>query len=137
MRVVAQTDNSSQAVDQLSKRLDELRAEMNKIEVQLSELRSAKGIPAPNAVGAPSAEAPSSAAPAGQGGTIQSSQPPAQGPTSRQVGEATSTYNIEDAQAAAPTTTSTDPSTTVSLCCPARRHLKIGYFQTDFIDLNR
>jgi len=36
VRAAAQSDNSSQAVDQLSKRLDELRAEMNKIEAQLT-----------------------------------------------------------------------------------------------------
>src|ERR1700757_3884752 len=86
IRVVAQTENSIYAVDQLSKRLDELRAEVNKIEAQLSELRRAKGIPAPNAVAPPSAGAPSGTAPASQQGTIQSTQPPAQGPTSRQVG---------------------------------------------------
>jgi hypothetical protein len=136
---VAQTDNSSQAVDQLSKRLDELRAEMNKIEAQLSELRVAKGIPAPNVVGTPSAGAPSSAAPAGQGGTIQSTQPQAQGPTSRQVGEATSTYNTfsEDAQAAARyNNIPLDPKYHGFFVLPGTQTLlKIGgYFKTDFIN---
>jgi len=139
MRVVAQTDNSSQAVEQLGKRLDELRTEMNKIEAQLSELRGAKGIPAPNAAVAPSAGAPSSAAPAGQGGTIQSTQPPAQGPSSRQVGEATSTYNTfsEDAQAAARyNNIPLDPKYHGFFVLPGTQTLlKIGgYFKTDFIN---
>jgi uncharacterized small protein (DUF1192 family) len=139
IRVVAQTENSIYAVDQLSKRLDELRAEVNKIEAQLSELRRAKGIPAPNAVAPPSAGAPSGTAPASQQGTIQSTQPPAQGPTSRQVGEATSTYNTfsEDAQAAARyNNIPLDPKYHGFFVLPGTQTLlKIGgYFKTDFIN---
>lgn len=139
VRVLAQADNSTQAVDQLSKRLDELRAEVNKIEAQLGELRSAKGIPAPNAVATPSAEVPSGTAPASQQGTIQSTQPPAQGPASRQVGEATSTYNTfsEDAQAAARyNNIPLDPKYHGFFVLPGTQTLlKIGgYFKTDFID---
>jgi DcaP outer membrane protein len=139
MQVVAQTDNSSQAVDRLSKRLDELRVEMNKIEAQLSELRGAKGVPAANTVVAPSDGAPSGAAPAGQQGVIQSTQPPVQGPTSKQVGKATSTYNTfsEDPQAAARyNNVPLDPKYHGFFALPGTQTLlKIGgYFKTDFID---
>ena len=133
-RVAAQSDSSSQAVDQLSKRLDELRAEMNKIEAQLGELKSAKGIPAANAVAAPSAAAAS-----GQEGTIQTAQPPAQGPSSKQVGEATATYNTfsEDTLAAARyNNVPLDPKYHGFFVLPGTQTLlKIGgYFKTDFIN---
>jgi len=136
--VVAQTNNSNQAIDQLSKRLDELRAEMNKIEAQVTELRSAKGIPAQNAVAAPPSGAPSGTAPASQQGTIQTTQPPAQGPTSRQVGEATATYNTfsEDTLAAARfNNVPLDPKYRGFFVLPGTQTLlKIGgYFMTDFI----
>ncbi len=58
-RVAAQTDNSSQAVAQLDKRLEELRAEMNKIEAELNELKAAKGAPPSTAAGASTAAASS------------------------------------------------------------------------------
>jgi len=139
VRIVAQTDNSIQAVDQLSKRLDELRAEMNKIEAKLNELRDAKGNPKPIPVASPSAGAASGTAPTSQQGTIQTTQPPAQGPTSKQVGEATSTYNTfsEDAQAAARyNNIPLDPKYRGFFVLPGTQTLlKIGgYFKTDFIN---
>ena len=133
-RVAAQSDSSSQAVDQLSKRLDELRAEMNKIEAQLGELKGAKATPATNATAARSSAAASS-----QEGTIQTTQPSAQGPTSKQVGEATATYNefSEDTQAAARyNNVPLDPKYHGFFALPGTQTiLKIGgYFKTDFID---
>jgi len=133
-RVVAQSDNSSQAVDQLSKRLDELRAEMNKIEAQLGELKGARAAPTTNGSVAPSAAAASS-----QEGAIQTTQPPAQGPTSKQVGEATATYNefSEDTLAAARyNNVPLDPKYHGFFVLPGTQTiLKIGgYFKTDFIE---
>ena len=134
VRAAAQSDNSSQAVDQLSKRLDELRAEMNKIEAQLTELKGAKGAPAATAAVAPSAGATSS-----QEGAIQTTQPPAQGETSKQVGEATATYNefSEDTLAAARyNNVPLDPKYHGFFLLPGTQTLlKIGgYFKTDFIN---
>jgi hypothetical protein len=133
-RVAAQSDSSSQAVDQLSKRLDELRSEMNKIEAQLGELKGVKATPATNAAVAPSAAAPSS-----QEGTIQTTVPPAQGTGSKQVGEATATYNVfsEDTQAAARyNNVPLDPKYHGFFVLPGTQTLlKIGgYFKTDFIN---
>lgn len=132
-RIAAQSDNSNPAVDQLSKRLDALRAEMNQLEAQLSELKGAKTAPATNPVAAPAAAASS------QDGTIQSTQPPAQGTTSKQVGEATSTYNefSEDTLAAARyNNVPLDPKYNGFFALPGTQTiLKIGgYFKTDFID---
>jgi DcaP outer membrane protein len=133
-RIAAQTDSSSQAVAQLDKRLEELRAEMNKIEAQLNELKVARGTPAATAAGAPTATAPS-----GQEGTIRTSQPPAQGPTSKQVGEATATYRqfSEDTLAAARyNNVPLDPKYHGFFILPGTQTLlKIGgYFKTDFIE---
>src|SRR5882672_8626071 len=130
----AQSDNSSQAVDQLSKRLDELRAEMNKIEAQLTELKAAKGTPAATAAATSSPVATS-----GQEGVIQTAQPPAQGETSKQVGEATATYNefSEDTLAAARyNNVPLDPKYHGFFLLPGTQTLlKIGgYFKTDFIN---
>jgi len=127
----AQADNTSQAVDQLSKRLDELRVEMSKIEAQLSELKSAKS--------APTITATATAAPSSQEGTNQATQPPAQGPTSKQVGEATATYNTfsEDTLAAARyNNIPLDPKYHGFFVLPGTQTLlKIGgYFKTDFIN---
>jgi DcaP outer membrane protein len=133
-RVAAQSDSSSQAVDQLSKRLDELRAEMNKIEAQLGELKGVKATPATNPAAAPSAAAASS-----QEGTIQTTVPPAQGTASKQVGEATATYNTfsEDTLAAARyDNVPLDPKYHGFFVLPGTQTLlKIGgYFKTDFIN---
>jgi len=133
-RVAAQTDSSSQAIAQLDKRLEELRAEMNKIEEQLNELKAAKGAPPSTAAGASTAAASS-----GQEGTIRTSQPPAQGPTSKQVGAATATYSqfSEDTLAAARyNNVPLDPKYHGFFILPGTQTLlKIGgYFKTDFIE---
>jgi hypothetical protein len=134
VRAAAQSHISSQAVDQLSKRLDELRAEMNKIEAQLTELKRVKGAPATTA-----AAASSTGATSGQEGAIESNQPPAQGETSKQVGQATATYNTfsEDTLAAARyNNVPLDPKYHGFLVLPGTQILlKIGgYFNTDFIN---
>jgi hypothetical protein len=131
--VAAQSDSSSQAVAQLDKRLEELRAEMNKIEAQLNELKAAKGTPAATAA------APSVAGSTSQEGTIHTPQPPAQGPTSKQVGEATATYNTfsEDTLAAARfNNVPLDPKYHGFFVLPGTQTLlKIGgYFKTDYIN---
>ena len=129
----AQSDASSQTVDQLSKRLDELRTEMNKIEARLDAMKTGAATPAQAAAVSPST------APASQEGTIQTAQPPAEGQTSKQVGEATATYrNIsEDSQAAARfDNIPLDPKYHGFFALPGTQTLlKIGgYFKTDFIN---
>jgi hypothetical protein len=124
---MAQSDSSSQTVDKLSKRLDELRAEMSKLEGQINELKSGK-----------SAAPPAATTPPSQEGTIQTAQPPSQAPTSAQVGEATATYNTfsEDSLAAARFNNAPlDPKYRGFFVLPGTQTLlKIGgYFKTDFI----
>jgi uncharacterized small protein (DUF1192 family) len=133
-RVVAQ-DGSSQTVDELSKRLDELRAEMNRIEARLDALRTGSTAAVPT-TGAPAAA--QGTKPAEQG-TIQTSQPPAEGPTSKQVGEQTATFRqfSEDTQAAARyDNVPLDPKYHGFFIIPGTQTLlKIGgYFKTDFIN---
>ncbi len=129
--VLAQTDASNQTVDQLSKRLDELRAEMNRIEAQVNAMKA-------GAATAPAA-APATAAPKTQEGTIQAAQAPAEGQSSKQVGEATATYKTfsEDTQAAARfDNIPLDPKYHGFFVLPGTQTLlKIGgYFKTDFIN---
>src|SRR5258708_16522187 len=107
---------------------------MNKIEAQLTELKGAKGTPAATA-----AATPSPAATSRQEGAIQTTQPPAQGETSKQVGEATATYNVfsEDTLAAARfNNVPLDPKYHGFFVLPGTQTiLKIGgYFKTDFIE---
>src|SRR5258708_26844780 len=106
---------------------------MNKIETQLTELKGAKGTPA-----ATPAATPSAAATSGQEGVIQTAQPPAQGETSKQVGEATATYNefSEDTLAAARfNNVPLDPKYHGFFLLPGTQTLlKIGgYLKTDFV----
>ena len=129
----AQSDASGQTVDQLSKRLDELRVEMNKIQARLDAMKTGPATPAQAAGVTPSV------APASQDGTIQTTQPLAEGQTSKQVGEATATYrNIsEDSQAAARfDNIPMDPKYHGFFVLPGTQTLlKIGgYFKTDFIN---
>jgi len=126
---VAQSNPSDQNVQELRKQLDEMREQMNKLQERLSELESAK---------TPQAGAPSAApAPEGQG-TIQSTQPPLQGQSSPQVGEATATYQeFSEDTVAAPRFDNVplDPKYTGFFRLPGTQTiLKIGgYFKTDFI----
>jgi len=86
----------------------------------------------------PAAMVPS-ATPASQEGTIQTAQPPAEGQTSKQVGEATATFKTisEDSQAAARfDNIPLDPKYHGFFVLPGTQTLlKIGgYFKTDFIN---
>ena len=127
--VAAQSDSSNQNVQEMRKQLDELRAQMSKLQARLGELESAKV----TEVGAPS-----SASSAKQEGTIESTQPPLEGKTSPQVGNATATYNqfSEDTVAAARfDNVPLDPKYNGFFRLPGTQTiLKIGgYFKTDFI----
>ena len=125
----AQSAPSNQNVQELRKQLDELREQMNKLQARLGELESSK----------PSNVATPSTAPSGkQDGTIQTAQPPLQGETSKQVGQATATYTTfsEDTVAAARfNNVPLDPKYRGFFRLPGTQSiLKIGgYFKTDFI----
>jgi len=126
VRVTAQSDASSQNVQEIRKQLDDLREQMNKLQARLNEIETNK-TPATNA-----------AAPAAQEGTIQATQPPAQAATSQQVGEETATYNeFSEDTVAAPRFDNVplDPKYTGFFTLPGTQDiLKIGgYFKTDFI----
>jgi hypothetical protein len=124
-----QSDSSNQKVQELRKQLDKLREQMSKLQARLGELESNK---------ATEAATPPAAQSANQEGTIQSIQPLAQAPPSKQVGEATATYATfsEDSVAAARfDNLPLDPKYKGFFRLPGTQTiLKIGgYFKTDFI----
>jgi type II secretory pathway pseudopilin PulG len=127
--VAAQSDSSNQNVQELRKQLDEMREQMNKLQSRLSELESSK---------VPEVGTPSGAPSTKQEGTIQTAQPPLEGKTSPQVGNATATYSqfSEDTVAAARyDNVPLDPKYHGFFRLPGTQTiLKIGgYFKTDFI----
>src|ERR1700704_6396022 len=127
--VAAQSDSSNQNGQELRRQLDELREQMKKLQARLGDLESSK---------VPEVGAPSTAPSSKQEGTIQTSQPPLQGETSKQVGEATATYTTfsEDTVAAARfNNVPLDPKYHGFFRLPGTQTiLKIGgYFKTDFI----
>jgi hypothetical protein len=129
----AQSGADSQNVQELRKQLDDLRTQMNRLQSRLGELENAKTNTSANPQTTPSATAP-----AQQEGTIQTTQPLAQGETSRQVGNATATYKqfSEDTVAAARfNNVPLDPKYRGYFLLPGTQTLlKIGgYFKTDFI----
>jgi hypothetical protein len=129
LSAVAQSDTSNQGVQELRKQLDELRAQLAKLQTRLGELESTK---------APEAAKASGVSPASQEGTIQATQPPVEGQTSKQVGAATATYQefSEDTGAAARfNNVPLDPKYHGFFRLPGTQTiLKIGgYFKTDFI----
>jgi len=131
--VAAQSDTGNQNVQELRKQLDDVREQLKKLQARLGELESAK-----TSVSANPQVAPSAGAPAPQEGTIQTAQPPAQGASSRQVGEATATYKqfSEDTVAAARfNNVPLDAKYRGYFLLPGTQTLlKIGgYFKTDFI----
>src|SRR5215469_17044294 len=124
---IAQSD-SNQKVEELQKQLDELRKQMGKLETQIGELRS----------NATEAAAPTAAPSVKQEGTIEATNPPRQGETSKQVGQQTATRNTfsEDSVAAARfDNVPLDPKYHGYFRLPGTKTLlKIGgYFKTDFI----
>src|SRR5215472_4354723 len=82
-RIRAQSDSSTQDVNEMRKQLNELRQQLRQLEARLGELDSRR---------ATEAAAPPPAPSTNQEGTIQSTQVPAQAPASPQVGQATGTY---------------------------------------------
>jgi type II secretory pathway pseudopilin PulG len=127
--VAAQSDSSNRNVQELRKQLDEMREQMNKLQSRLSELESNK---------VPEVGTPSGAPSTKQEGTIQTAQPPLEGKTSPQVGNATATYSqfSEDTVAAARfDNVPLDPKYHGFFRLPGTQTiLKIGgYFKTDFI----
>jgi hypothetical protein len=126
---IAQSNSSAQNVQELRIQLDQLREQMNKLQARLSELESAS---------VPGVTSPSAAPSVQQDGTIQAAHPPLEGPTSKQVGEATATYTSfsEDSVAAARfNNVPLDPKYLGFFQLPGTQTiLKIGgYFKTDFI----
>jgi len=134
--IVAQSDPSNQDAKELRKQLDELREQMSKVQARLGELENSR-----SADNSKAAEVPvPSAAPAGkQEGAIEAAQPPLQGETSKQVGQATASYMTfsEDTVAAARfNNVPLDPKYHGFFRLPGTQTiLKIGgYFKTDFIE---
>jgi hypothetical protein len=124
----AQTSDASE----LKKEIEEMRAQMSKLQAQLDQLQRAK----------PAAGSQSSASPAAlrssQEGTIQSVQPPPQGPTSPHVGNATKSFEtFSEDNLAAPRYNNVplDPKYDGFFYLPGTQTiLKIGgYFKTDSI----
>lgn len=125
-RSFAQSDSSTQNVQELRKQLDELRQQMNQLEARLGEIEGSKAATTP---AAPSTN---------QEGTIQSAQALPQALPSKQVGGATATRRTisEDNVAAARfDNVPLDPKYKGFFRLPGTQDiLKIGgYFKTDFI----
>src|SRR5215467_13489580 len=126
--VFAQSDSPATA-QELQQQVNELQRQLQSVQARLDELESQK---------VPSASTEPQSKTAKQTGTIQASQPPLQGTTSPQVGEATATYNTfsEDSSAAARyNNVPLDPKYNGFFRLPGTQTiLKIGgYFKTDFI----
>jgi outer membrane DcaP-like protein len=126
----AQSESSSQETQALRKQLDEMRTQMNNMQARLDQLEAAKT--------EPNANQPSAVSPQKQNGTIQTTRPMPQAPTSPQVGQQTSTYQeySEDVQAAPRyNNVPTDPKYHGFFYLPGTdTMLKIGgYAKTDLI----
>jgi hypothetical protein len=125
----AQSDADGQTTQALRTELDQLRQQMNNIQARLDVLQNSKVTVVGSANAAP---------PSAQQGTIENTQPLPEGETSKQVGEATSTYTTfsEDNVAAARyDNVPLDPKYQGFFRLPGTDTiLKIGgYFKTDFI----
>jgi hypothetical protein len=124
----AQSNPSAQTVQELRKQLDELREQVNRLQARLGELESSKPAEAQQLKKTPVTE----------DGTIESTTPLPQAAPSKQVGEATATYQefSEDTVAAARfDNVPLDPKYNGFFRLPGTQTiLKIGgYFKTDFI----
>lgn len=124
---IGQDSHSSQSAEELRKELNELQAQMKRVQTRLDDLENSQTSTA--------SQAPASSS---NQSTTQANQPPIQGSTSPQVGEATATYNTfsEDSQAAARyNNVPLDPKYHGFFRLPGTQTiLKIGgYFKTDFI----
>ena len=130
-RTLAQSGASGQETQQLRKELEEMRAQMAKMQERLDQLESANAQPS-SLLPAANAAAP----PTPQDGTIQTKTPLPQGPTSPQVGRETSTYRqYSEDNLAAPRydNVPTDPKYKGFFYLPGTQDmLKIGgYAKTD------
>jgi hypothetical protein len=128
LQVLAQSDSAATA-QELRQQVNELQKQLKSVQARLDELESEK---------VPSASTEPQSKTSSQAGTIQASQPPLQGTTSPQVGQATATYNTfsEDTLAAARyNNVPLDPKYSGFFRLPGTQTiLKIGgYFKTDFI----
>ena len=125
----AQNDASSPSAEELRQELNALQGQLKNVQARLDELESGK-----KSDTSQSSQAP----PPKEAGSTQAAQPPLQGPTSPQVGEATATYDefSEDPQAAPRyNNVPLDPKYHGFFRLPGTQTiLKIGgYFKTDFI----
>lgn len=128
VKAQAQNDSSSSSAQELRQQLSDLQAQMKKVQARIEDLENAK---------TQAATQPATTS-ADQTGTIQTSQPPLQGPTSPQVGDQTATYNIfSEDPLAAPRYNNVplDPNYQGFFRLPGTQTiLKIGgYFKSDFI----
>jgi hypothetical protein len=127
VNVCAQSDSDTQNSQELRKQLDQLREQMNKVQARLDDLE---------ATATAREKADRNAPP--EVSAVQASKPPLQGPTSKQVGEATSSYEefSEDTEAAPRyDNVPLDPKYDGFFRLPGTDNiLKIGgYFKTDFM----
>jgi hypothetical protein len=87
VRTLAQSQNSSDDIRELRKLVEEMRAQMSKMQAEVDQLKGAK----PQASAQTGIAAPT-APPTPQEGTIEATQPPQESKLSPQIGEATAEY---------------------------------------------
>jgi len=132
-RAFAQSQTSNDEARQLRKLVEQMQAQMSKMQEEIDQLKDTKSETPPSQ---PSV-APG-AAPTQQEGTIQTAQSPLQGTTSEHVGEATKQYReFSEDKVAAPRFDNVplDPKYHGFFRLPGTQDImKIGgYFKTDFI----
>ena len=130
-RALAQSQPSNDEAQQLRKLVEQMQAQMSKMQTEIDQLKGTK----PETPPTQPAVAPSATQ---QEGTIEAAQPPAQGTTSPQVGQATEQYReFSEDTVAAPRYDNVplDPKYNGFFRLPGTQDiLKIGgYFKTDFI----
>ena len=132
-RAFAQSQTSNDETQQLRKLVEQMQAQMSKMQEEIDQLKGTKSETPPSqptvAPGSP---------PTQQEGTIQTAQAPLQGTTSEHVGEATKQYReFSEDKVAAPRFDNVplDPKYHGFFRLPGTQDiLKIGgYFKTDFI----
>jgi len=130
-RVLAQAPPQTPEVSELQKELQEMRAQMGRMQARLEQLEGTKPGTSTQSSGAAAALSPAQ-------GTIQSVQPPPQGPSSPHVGDATKTFEtFSEDNLAAPRYNNVplDPKYDGFFYLPGTQTiLKVGgYFKTDSI----